>query len=93
MAEGDPDVTEPAGCQLASQNSFVDALDMVAGRSYALLVNNFSQSGLGFSIEWGGTGTFQGPEPGFDITAVQAFECDKTIIFDNQSNAPTDSIV
>jgi gliding motility-associated-like protein len=48
---------------------------------------------LGFSIEWGGTGTFQGPEPAFDVSAVQAFECDKTIIFSNQSLAPTDSIV
>jgi hypothetical protein len=93
LRDGDPDETEPAGCQGAGQNNFVDALDMVAGRSYALLVNNFSQSGLGFSIEWGGTGTFQGPEPAFDVSAVQAFECDKTIIFSNQSIAPTDSIV
>lgn len=90
---GDPDITEPPGCQIASQNNFAKELDMVAGKSYALLVNNFSQSGLGFSIEWGGTGTFLGPEPAFDITAVQAFECDKTIIFDNQSVALTDSIV
>ncbi len=93
LREGDPDNTEPAGCQGSGQNNFVDALDMVAGKSYALLVNNFSQSGLGFSIEWGGTGTFQGPEPAFDVSAVQAFECDKTIIFSNESNAPTDSIV
>lgn len=93
LREGDPDVTEPAGCQNAGQNNFVDALDIVAGKSYALLVNNFSQSGLGFSIEWGGTSTFKGPDPGFDVTAVQAFECDKTIIFENESVANTDSIV
>ena len=93
LVSGDPDVSEDPGCQLASQNNFVNAVDMVAGKSYALMINNFSQSGLGFSIEWGGTGTFQGPEPGFDVTAVQAFECDKTIIFENQSLAPTDSIV
>ena len=93
LRDGDPDSTEPAGCTGSGQNNFVDALDMIAGRSYALLVNNFSQSGLGFSIEWGGTGTFQGPEPAFDVSAVQAFECDKTIIFSNESLAPTDSIV
>lgn len=93
LRDGDPDVSEPAGCQGSGQNNFVDALDMIAGHSYALLVNNFSQSGLGFSIAWGGTGTFQGPEPAFDVSAVQAFECDKTIIFSNQSLAPTDSIV
>lgn len=93
LIEGDPDFTEPAGCEIASQNNFVQAIDMVAGKSYALLINNFSQSGLGFSLEWGGTGTFQGPLPQFDVTATQAFECDKTIIFDNLSSAPTDSIV
>ncbi len=90
---GDTDLEEPAGCQFASQDNFAAALDIVAGHSYALMVNNFSQSGLGFSIDWGGTSTFQGPKPAFDITAVQAFECDKTIIFDNESTAPTDSIV
>lgn len=93
LASGSTDVVEPPGCRDPSQDNFVAPLDMIAGRSYALLVNNFSQSGLGFSIEWGGTGTFLGPEPSFDVTAVQAFECDKTIIFDNQSTAPTDSIV
>lgn len=95
LREGEQDVTEPAGCpnNLPNQNSFVDAVDVVAGRSYALMVNNFSQSGLGFSIEFGGTSTFQGPEPSFEIDAVQAFECDKTIIFSNESTAPTDSIV
>ncbi|HEX5111219.1 MAG TPA: gliding motility-associated C-terminal domain-containing protein, partial [Saprospiraceae bacterium] len=40
-----------------------------------------------------GTATFRGPEPGFDVTAVQAFECDKTIIFSNESLMPTDSII
>ncbi|MEO5906959.1 MAG: gliding motility-associated C-terminal domain-containing protein, partial [Saprospiraceae bacterium] len=93
LKAGSSDVSEDAGCTEADDDSWVAPLDMVAGRSYALLVNNFSQTGLGFSIEWGGTGTFQGPKPEFDISAVQAFECDKTVIFNNQSSAPTDSIV
>ena len=62
---------------------------MVAGESYALVINNFSRSGLGFHIEFGGTGTFLGPQPDFDLTAVQAFECDKTIIFNNLSFSET----
>jgi gliding motility-associated-like protein len=90
---GSTDVSENAGCQEADDDSWVAPLQMEAGKSYALMVNNFSQTGLGFSIEFGGTGTFQGPEPAFDVTAVQAFECDKTIIFSNESTAPTDSIV
>ena len=65
---------------------------MVAGRSYALVVNNFSASGLGFGLEFGGTSTFVGPEVDFDIQAVQAFECDKTIEFINLSSSMTDPI-
>jgi len=60
------DVTEVPGCP-AGQNNFVAALDMVAGRSYALLINNYSQSGNGFSIEFGGTGTFLGPTASFTV--------------------------
>ena len=52
----DTDIQEPAGCSLAGQNNFVRALDMEAGKSYVLIVNNFSRSGLGFSIEFGGSG-------------------------------------
>lgn len=90
---GDTDVIEDAGCNEADDDAWLAPLNIEAGKSYALLINNFSQSGLGFSIEWGGTSTFLGPQPAFDVTAVQAFECDKTIIFDNQSQANTDSIV
>lgn len=89
---GETDFTEVGGCQGAN-NNYVAPIDMVAGRSYALIVNNYSQSGQGFSIDFGGSGTFLGPEPDFDIEAVEAFECDKTIIFTNLSLSPTDSIV
>ncbi len=92
LSESSADATELPGCQPGNDN-FVAAINMEAGRSYALLVNNFSQSGLGFSISFSGTGTFLGPSPAFDIEAVQAFECDKTIIFTDESEALTDSIV
>lgn len=58
------DTDEFPGCA-PGQNNFVSAVNMVAGRSYALIINNFSESGIGFSIEFGGTGTFQGPEADF----------------------------
>lgn len=92
LRDGETDTTEPPGCP-TTNNNFLAPLVMEAGKSYALIVNNFSQSGLGFSIDWGGTGTFLGPEPDFDVDAVDAFECDKTIIFTNQSSSATDSIV
>ncbi len=92
LRSGETDVVEFAGCAPGDDN-FVSAVNMVSGESYALIVNNFSQSGFGFSIEFGGTGTFLGPEPDFDIIALEAFECDKTIQFDDLSLAPTDPIV
>jgi gliding motility-associated-like protein len=92
LREGESDINEDPGC-LAGSNNYIAPLDMVSGRSYALVINNFSRSGLGFHIEFGGTGTFLGPQPDFDLTAVQAFECDKTIIFNNLSFSETDSII
>lgn len=92
LRDGENDFTEVGGCQGAN-NNYVAPLNMEAGKSYALIVNNYSQTGQGFSIDFGGTGTFLGPEPDFEIEAVDAFECDKTIIFSNLSLTPTDSII
>lgn len=67
LSLADTDIGETCGCQ-AGDNNFAQAVDMVAGRSYALVVNNFSQSGAGFSIEFDqspGTGTFVGPQANF----------------------------
>lgn len=64
---GDPDLSEPGGCDVG-QNRYSKELNMVSGRSYALIINNFSNSGAGFSLDFGGSGTFQGPEPRF-VTA------------------------
>lgn len=67
LSQADPDDSEACGCQ-PGDNNFARAVDMVAGRSYALVINNFSQSGAGFTIEFDqspGTGTFVGPEANF----------------------------
>ena len=71
MSLNDGDESESCGCQ-AGNNNFVSAIDMVAGRSYALVILNFSGSGDGVAIEWGGTGTFLGLEPDVSITQDQA---------------------
>lgn len=77
LRPGESDTVEPPGCQ-PSNNNFVSAIDMVAGRSYALVVNNFSESGNGFSIRWSGSGTFVGPKPGFGFTPDVGGQCDLT---------------
>ncbi len=63
----EPDESEPGGCGIVTQNNFIAPLQMRQGRSYALMINNFSSSGVGFLIEFGGTGQFQGPEADFVI--------------------------
>ncbi len=95
LREGETDVSETAGCS-PGDNNFVAPLDMIAGQSYGIIINNFSQSGFGFGVEFGGTGTFLGPEADFELTlptVEQIFECDKTIIFNDASLSNTDQIV
>lgn len=67
LSLSETDFDEFPGCA-PGQNNFVAALDMVAGKSYALIINNFSNTGSGFSIEFSGTGTFLGPEADFNVT-------------------------
>lgn len=65
------DISETAGCDPSgSKDNFVKALDMVSGKSYAIMINNFTSTGTGFSMEFGGTGTFLGPVPDFTITSI-----------------------
>ena len=86
LRAGEPDESEPPGCQ-PSNNNFVSTINMVAGRSYALMVNNFSESGNGFSITWSGAGTFVGPKPAFAVSPGFGGQCDLTEFrFTNQSS-------
>jgi gliding motility-associated-like protein len=57
------DVQEPVTLTLpdnSPSNAYVKYLDMVSGRTYALLINNANDKS-GFTINFGGTGTFVGP--------------------------------
>ena len=62
---GDPDISEDAGCSESGDDAWLKPLDMVQGETYALVINNFSETGNGFSVEFGGTGEFLGPEANF----------------------------
>lgn len=64
LQAGETDLDEQPGCN-PPNNNFVAPIDMVPGVSYALIINNFSNTGNGFTIEFGGTGTFQGPTAEF----------------------------
>ena len=68
-------------------DNFISAITMEAGKVYALIVNNFTQSGSGFSIEFGGTGTFLGPEADFLTDDQDGTVCfgDPITFFDQSS--------
>lgn len=61
LREGESHTDEQRGCQEGNTN-FLAPLEMEEGKAYALIINNYSQSGSGFRLEWGGTGEFAGPE-------------------------------
>ncbi|MBP7272619.1 MAG: gliding motility-associated C-terminal domain-containing protein [Saprospiraceae bacterium] len=61
------DISEPPNC-CPGQDNFLAPLQMVAGRAYALAINNFTSTGNGFSIDFGGDGEFRGPTADFTIS-------------------------
>jgi gliding motility-associated-like protein len=75
LNEESTDLQENPGCQPGNDN-FLAALQMESGKSYALIVNNFSNSGNGFSVSFGGTGTFLGPKTEVSIDPAEGSQCD-----------------
>lgn len=68
LASGDPDLfEETAGCGGVNDNNFVRDIQVVEGEVYALVVDNFSDSQHGFSLEFGGSADFVSPEANFEI--------------------------
>jgi len=78
LSQGDSDTEETPGCA-GGDNNFVSAINMQSGVSYALVVNNFSNTGSGFTVDWGGTGTFLGPLAGFTINPDIDVACEDDI--------------
>ncbi|NND07170.1 MAG: T9SS type B sorting domain-containing protein [Saprospiraceae bacterium] len=78
---GDPDATEAPGCNTGVDNNFVSAIELVEGRAYALVVLNFSASGHGFSLDFGGTGEFLGPQADFSTDDPDGTICFNEPVF------------
>jgi len=88
LSASDGDTTESPGCG-NGDNNFVSALNMESGKSYALIVNNFSNSGFGFDIQFGGSGIFLGPQPDFLVNPEQGTQCDIDMVeFMDNSTIP-----
>lgn len=81
------DLEEDFDCN-PGEDGFVKYIDMEEGKSYALLVNNFTSSNFGFSMEFGGTGEFLGPQADFAITPESGLACDQEFQIKNLSTTP-----
>jgi CHU_C Type IX secretion signal domain len=77
LRDGETDFSEPSNC-MGNNNNFVQPINMEAGKSYALLVNNFSRSGLGFSVDFGGNGSFIGENIDFTFDIQGNKICNET---------------
>jgi hypothetical protein len=83
------DTTESPGCGRLYQDDWTKYLNVKAGESYKLLINNCSnvQPGTdnGFTISFGGSCEFAGPEPDFDYTVNASCVEKSTITFTDKS--------
>ena len=86
------DTEEFPGCQ-PNDDNFVAAINMEAGKSYALIVNNFSNTGSGFSISWGGTGTFLGPLADFSVNPESGVACEEELVIIDASSFEAGNII
>ena len=66
----DPDISETSGLNCTgTRNGYCSQVNMTAGTSYAILINN-ANGNTAFTINWGGTGTFQGPDANIVSTST-----------------------
>ncbi len=93
------DISEDFDCELDDdpntteiEDGYVRFIDMVAGESYVLLINNFNDKS-GFTMDFGGTGTFLGPTADFEILPDPNDPCGtSTIIVNDLSEAGISNI-
>jgi gliding motility-associated-like protein len=72
LNESSTDLSEPPNCNPAIQDNFLAALQMEEGKTYGVMVNNFSSTGMGFLFEFGGSGEFAGPQAAFAASPAEA---------------------
>lgn len=77
------DLTEAGGCG-SGQDGYLRYIDMVQGRTYALVIDRFTAGNTnGFKLEFGGTGEFVGPEAKIVLTKNQPCSANQSFSFNN----------
>ena len=92
LRAGSTDLEEDFDCN-PGEDGFLAPLQMTTGKAYALLVNNFDNSGVGFSFEFGGTGLLAGPIPDFQLDPNVDISCNQPIVITNASSYDNGTIV
>ncbi len=83
---GDPDIAEDPGCQQPDDDAFLKELNMIAGRTYALVINNFTSTSNGFQMDLGGLGTIVGARAIIALQPQDTAAClNQPIIFSDSS--------
>ena len=77
------DTDEFPGCNTPA-NGYVQFINMTAGITYGILINNFSGQG-GYNLSFGGTGNFQGPTPEFTVSDTLVCGLETPVTFTNTS--------
>lgn len=84
------DTVENFNCN-PGEDGFSKYIDMVAGRAYTICINNFTNSGIGFSMDWGGC-DFIGPTAAFDVNPRFGLKCETTFTVTDSSFFPSGNI-
>jgi gliding motility-associated-like protein len=94
LRDNSTDISEDGGCACAvDHDNFLSPIQMEAGKVYALGVNNFNDSGNGFAIEFGGSGTFVGPVAKIAYNIPSKKIClGEDIVYSDASTSATGSI-
>ena len=84
---GSTDTNEPPNCNPPNTGSdgYLKYVDMTVGKTYVLMVNNFSTAS-GFTITFGGTGEFLGPKAHAMITSSSTTCVGEEVTYDGSTS-------
>ena len=84
------DTWEGPGC-ISGQDNWVKYVNVNAGETYALLINNWSENnvgqGNGFTLSFGGSSDFAGPIADFDYSIISSCLENNSIIYTDKSTS------
>ncbi len=84
LRDGDGDTGENANCD-PGENGFAKSITMTQGKSYALIINNYTTGGHGFFMEFTGDGQFQGPTAKFAVAPESGLKCSQPFTISDSS--------